>query len=240
MKISRLIIGLLLFITAPPVVITAYESVKLTINLMPDWLLPFGIGTIIGLYLDQKFIRWLPGVEVFEHEFTHAVAAKMFFRKIIKFKVTLTNGGSVVHKGKFGGTFGDDFIGFAPYILPTFTVLLVVLRPLLWDIPPFWYDIVVGFTFGFHTWSTIREFMLGMSPERFRSAATGKWVRSDIASRGYIYSFIFLLTFTLAIHTLLLFIMLKGFYGTRLWWDMLISEFPEFYRNFFQYISGIL
>lgn len=188
-----------------------------------DWFVPFIIGTVLGLIIDHRIIRRLPGVETFEHELTHAIVALLFFRKIVHFRVTAREGGGVIHRGNFGGIIADDMIGLAPYLLPTFTLILVLLRPLFFNEMSIWYDGAIGFTFGFHLWSTFREFGRNFTASRFRSAATGDLVQSDIAKRGFIYSFIFITTWTLAIHGFLLYILLDGYRGIGIWaagvWD---------------------
>ena len=76
---------------------------------------------------------------------------------VVGFVVTRAGTGEVRHRGAFGGVFGDDFSGLAPYFLPTLTVPSVLTRPLLgarW-FPAF--DIWIGGTFGYYAWTMLRE-----------------------------------------------------------------------------------
>ena len=194
---------------------------------------PLVIGIAIGFILDHWFIRIIPGLETLEHEFTHAVAAKLMFRKITRFKVTAFEGGSVSHKGKFGGLLGDDFIGLAPYLLPTFTVVFVLFRPV---IPGSWfpvYDGIIGFTIGYHTWSTVREFMRNLIFFKFPSDSTGKMVKSDLAKRGILYSFTFISVLTLIIHSLLFYIILFDYGGLRMWGHDYLNLTIQYFGNWF-------
>jgi len=114
---------------------------------------------------------------------------------------------------------GDDFIGLAPYFLPTFTFPSVILRPIvpLWGFP--WFDLWIGFTFGYHLWSTLREIRLNWSGTSFQLAGSGEWTKTDIAQRGFIYSGLFILTFGVAIHALLLAVLEMGYRGIPVCWE---------------------
>jgi hypothetical protein len=174
-------------------------------------------GTCLGILADEFILRRIAGFETFEHEFTHAVAALMFFRRIHRFVVTRNGGGLVSHSGGLGGEIGDEFIGLAPYVLPTFTFLSALVRPFVPHEWFPWFDVWIGFTFGYHFWSTAREVRLNWTAEPFPSAGTGEWTLSDIGRRGFLYSVVFIVTTGLAIHGLLLAIILRGFQGAVSW-----------------------
>lgn len=165
-------------------------------------LLPLVVGALGGAALDHIMFRKIPGFETFEHELTHTLAALLFLRRVKEFHVTRYAGGHVVHQSGFGGQIGDEFIGLAPYAVPTFTVLSVLVRPFLPAGCFPWYDVWVGFTLGFHTWSTGRE---------TRSS------QSDIWKRGVVFSAIFILTVTVAVHGVLFAIALSGYSGAVEW-----------------------
>ena len=213
----RLILALLLLALLPGVSIALISALKSFLQAPSELLFPLCIGFVIGLLLDEYLLRRIPGLETFEHELTHAFAAILFLRRITNFTVTLRRGGAVEHSGSFGGRIGDDFIGLAPYLLPTFSALTILLRPLIPEGWFPWYDGAIGFTFGFHTWSTIRETRRNWSSELFPIASSGEMVSTDIARRGHIYSIIYILTTTVAVHGLLIAVLTGGFGGLTAW-----------------------
>ncbi|MBN2135522.1 MAG: M50 family metallopeptidase [Acidobacteria bacterium] len=230
--IKRLIIWLILLPLVPGMVLTFIKSV-IWIFEDKSFFTPVIIGFAIGVIIDHKLIRWIPGVETFEHEFTHFIAAKMFFRKVTGFKVTAFEGGSVTHTGKFGGIVGDDFIGLAPYFMPTFLIAVVIVRPLFFGDGSLVYDGIIGFILGFHTWSSIREFFRNLIFYKFPSVATGKMTKSDIAKRGVLYSITFIIVFGLFLHTLLFYIICFGFKGIPTWGGDFWLESIQFFKSFF-------
>lgn len=181
-------------------------------------LFPVAFGTILGLIIDQIMLRHWPGFETFEHEVTHAIVALFCLRKIRRFVVTRHGGGYVEHQGSFGGLLAEDLIGFAPYILPTFTVISVLFRP--WVDLPYrpWFDGWIGFTLGFHTWSTLRETKEAWTHRAFAAAGTGETMKSDLGRRGLIFSSIYIATTTTAIHGLVLALILGGYGGFGMWY----------------------
>lgn len=158
-------------------------------------------GLVAGSALYFVLLRRIPGFEVFEHELTHALIAWLYLRRVTNFTVRRNNGHILFDRG-FGGIFGDDMIGFAPYVLPTFTAVLILIRPLLGGTPLGWYDFWIGATFGYHVWSGHRE----LSPRQ-----------PDLATRGLLYSLIAVPTLALITHGLLLTILLHGYGGVPAW-----------------------
>jgi hypothetical protein len=177
---------------------------------------PVVLGAVIGIVVDWFVLDRIPGLHTFEHELTHALVALVFLRPIARFVATRRSGGYVQHGGGFGGWIADDFIGFAPYVVPTFTVAAVLARPL---VPAGWfpyYDVGIGATFGFHLRSTIDETARNWSAQPFQ-AAHGEWTLTDIGQRGFAYSVCFIATLTLAIHGLLLELLVRGGSGAGTW-----------------------
>jgi hypothetical protein len=211
----RFVIGIALLILLPGVAAGFASSVVLFVN-TPTFLLPIAIGIVAGILLDQFVFRRMPVVETFEHEFTHAIVALMFFRRVTGFTVR-RRGGAMSHQGGFGGQFGTDCIGLAPYVMPTFAVFSVLARPLV--PPPWfpWYDVWIGLTFGYHTWSALQEIGESWTKKRFVSVGTGEVTQTDIARRGYFYSAIFITTVGLAIHGVLIAVLLNGRHGVADW-----------------------
>jgi len=174
-------------------------------------------GAILGVIFDHFLVRKAPFLATFEHELTHAIAALMFFRLVTRFVVIRGEGGYIRSMGGFGGAFGDDFIGLAPYLFPTFTFFFSLVRPALpagW-FP--WFDGWVGFTFGFHLWSTVAEIKRNWHASFFQVAGATDRTQSDIGSRGFIYSTVFILSLTLAFHGVVLAVIQHDYSGFLVW-----------------------
>ena len=200
-----------------------------------------GLGFVLGFGLDQIVFRRLGGFETFEHELTHAVASLLFFRRVTAFKVTSREGGWMEYTGGFGGMLGDDFIGLAPYVLPTFTVISVLVRPLLRQGGFPWFDLWIGATLGFHTWSTIRETRLSWTSRTFHTAGTRDEVtQSDIARRGFVYSAVYILSVTAAIHAALFYMVALGYPGLEQFWHVLWRASAIFWTLCWTFLTGQL
>lgn len=178
---------------------------------------PIAAGVLLGIFFDQVLLRRAPAIETFEHELTHAVCALLFLRRIDRFVVRRNGAGAVQHHGRFGGTIGDDFIGLAPYFLPTFTVVMILVRPLL---GPRWFpgfDVGIGGTLGFHLWTTARETRENWTGTTFADAVSGRETRTDIAERGFVYSLLFIAVLGLAVTGILAAILSDGYAGFPAW-----------------------
>ncbi|OPZ85503.1 MAG: hypothetical protein BWY76_01383 [bacterium ADurb.Bin429] len=193
----RLVLGLG-FLALLPGVAGALWVVLTTAGGFGWW--PIIAGLAAGTALYFILLRRIPGFEVFEHELTHALVAWLYFRRVTNFSVKRDNG-HVIFLNGFGGVFGNDMIGFAPYVLPTFTAILVLIRPFLHG-PLWWYDFWIGVSFGYHLFSGYRE----LSPRQ-----------PDLASRGLLYSFIAVPALALTVHGLLLAILIHGYAGVPSW-----------------------
>ena len=178
---------------------------------------PFAAGVLMGIFVDQVILRRVPAIETFEHELTHALCAMLFLRRLESFVVRRDGGGAVRHRGTFGGVFGDDFIGLAPYFLPTLTLAAILVRPLLGPRWFPWFDVGIGGTFGYHLWTTVRETRGNWTGRIFPDAISGQPARSDIAERGFVYSFIFIVVFGLAVTGLLAAVLVHGYPGIGAW-----------------------
>lgn len=228
----RLLKSLALLILFPGIVYALFQSLVIISRQDELWIL-LAIGFFAGGVIDSILKRHAPGFEVFEHELTHAIAAILFFRRIEKFVVTHSQG-HVRYSGGRGGVFADHFIGMAPYILPTFSMFLVLIRPLLGAESFSWYDILIGTTLGFHTLSTIREFQEAWRKDYF-SSLSGNMVQTDLGRVGLVYSAIYISVLTAAIHGLLFFIIIAGYPGVVLWWTVFWSTTV----NFASFLPGI-
>jgi len=171
------------------------------------------IGIAISGLAHYFFIRKFPVISTFEHELTHAIVALLFFRKVSNFIVTNGQGGSVSHSGNFGGRFGSLNITLAPYFLPTFTFILILLRPVIPVEHIMWFDILISFSFGYHLFSTIEEIKINWTKVSFTAAKSDDLTKSDIAKSGYIFSFIYILTLTTLIHGFIIWVWIDNYDG---------------------------
>jgi hypothetical protein len=211
----RFVIGIALLILLPGVAAGFVSSVIFLLH-TPSILVPIAFGIVAGILLDRFVFHRMPVAETFEHELTHAIVALMFFRRVTGFTVR-RSGGAMSHQGGFGGQFGTDCIGLAPYVLPTFAVFSLLARPFV-PAPWFpWYDVWIGLTFGYHAWSAVQEISESWTKKRFVSVGTGEVTQTDIARRGYLYSAIFIATVGVAIHGVLIAVLLDGGHGAADW-----------------------
>ncbi len=178
---------------------------------------PLAAGIVAGILADQLILRRVPVIGTFGHELTHALCAMIFMRRVESFVVRWDGNGAVRHRGRFGGVAGDDFIGLAPYFLPVLTVGAVLIRPLLghqW-FPGF--DIGIGGAFGRHLSTAIRQTRGGWTGRVFPDALSGRPTQSDIAERGFVYSFLFITISGLAVAGFLAAVVLQGYPGIGAW-----------------------
>jgi hypothetical protein len=202
----------LLFI---PALFSAFMISGKTFIHSPQILLPFAIGTILGIIIEKTILRRFDRFETFEHELTHVVVALLFFRRIDEFVVT-SRGGQVRYGGGCCGEFGSDMIGLSPYFLPTFTLISALVRLFLGNHAFPWFDGWIGFTFGFHLWSTIDEVRTNWTSTPYVDYS-GESTRTDIGKRGLIYSTLLITCFGLVTHGVVLALMTKGFPGVLNW-----------------------
>jgi hypothetical protein len=197
----KLLAGLIALFLLPGSAIALWDGILLVYG--DSFILKYSLigivsGGIIYFLLIHRWNHFL----TFEHEFTRAFMALMFFRKINKFIATKYEGGVVYHSGGFGGEFGDIMITMAPYFFLTFTMIALLFQPL---VPPKFssvYILFIGFTFIFHHLSTIRELRINWNSNTFPEAISGRIRITDIASSGFVFSFIFILAMTLFFNAL--------------------------------------
>jgi len=111
------------------------------------------------------------------------------------------------------GRLGKEMVGFAPYILPTFTLFSALFLPLIPDEFQYYFLIWIGFTFAYHTISTIEETKQSFNNRTFKMAGTGEETRSDLGRRGLFYSALSIVAFTLFFHLLVIVIITDGYAG---------------------------
>lgn len=105
------------------------------------------IGIILTPFLGRLVKSNVMWFETFSHEFTHIVIALLFFRKVKSFHAGEENG--VVYTSGVNQN-GLIPMALAPYCLPIFTYLFLIVRTLvafqgLWVI-----DIMIGISVAFH------------------------------------------------------------------------------------------
>ncbi len=177
-------------------------------------------------------------IKILEHEITHAFFSLAFFRIVTRLVAT-SRGGCVSYRGNFGGVFGDIAISLAPYVCPTFTIIMALIRPVLPSDKLAYVDAVIGFTLGFHTLTTISETVLAFKYPYFANVDEDP-ARSDMAKMGFVFSTIYIIFFTVFYHGVVL-CQLRGTFsdtwgfiksGALAGWDLTINLFFVIQRNF--------
>lgn len=212
---GRVLFGLVLLFFLPGA-FSAFLYFAKAVLQGPGWLLPYLVGTIFGIFFDLAVVRKISALDILRHEVGHALTALVFFRRIDHFVVT-RHGGEVYHSGGLGGGLVDDIIGLAPYTIPVLYLASVLVRPILESRWFPWFDVWVGFSFGLHLWGSFRDIRSNWSRKPFIGAWSGNTLLTDIASRGFVFSFIYIIIVSLTIHGILLAIMLKGYAGILVW-----------------------
>ncbi len=128
---------------------------------------------LLRLVLFRRNEKWM---QTFAHELSHTIVGLFFFRKIHSF-LAEEGTGVIYHSGR--RHFGDIFISLAPYCLPYFTYIFLLLRIVGADNMLYIFDILVGFSLAFH---------LGCFISQTRSYQT------DIQQHGYLRSYLFIAT----------------------------------------------
>jgi len=195
----------------PGSAVFAWEGILQIAQSQELWF-PLAIGAVSGVILTIIVIKYVQVLCTFEHEFTHAIVALMFFRRIKRFVVTISNGGFVEYTGTIGGRFGDMMITIAPYFLPTFTVIAILFRPLIPDQHTFLFSAFIGATIVFHLISEVEETWRNWRAGGHKGSK-GKKDISDIKKFGYIPAFFAIIGLTLFIYGIIFYILPAGYTG---------------------------
>jgi len=209
----RFFLALLALFLIPGSVFAFWEALIFIATNKGLWI-PLISGFGLGIPFYFIVIKKIHVISTFEHELTHALVALLFFRRIHKFIVTSKRGGQVQYSGNFGGEFGTLLIGLAPYYLPTFTLIAVMVRPFLptgW-FP--WFDVFIGGTLAFHICSTPEETKHAWTKRTFTGVGDNQKTRSDIGKVGYIFAFLVIVGFGLFLLGLVLQMICTGYSGT--------------------------
>jgi hypothetical protein len=231
----RFFLGLLALFIIPGSTLAFWDAL-LVISHNKDLWVPLVVGLATGIPVYFTVIKKIPYISTFEHELTHALVALLFFRRIHKFIVTSKRGGLVQYSGNFGGEFGTLLIGLAPYYLPTFTLIAVLVRPVLpaeW-FP--WFDGFIGATLAFHICSTPEETKQAWTKQTFASAGDNQKTKSDIGEVGYLFAFLVIAGFGIFLMGLTLKLIGFGYAGT---WPFLKQVGKTSYEDYAAWIREI-
>lgn len=233
---TRILTVIVMVALAPGLVSGFWQGVAGIASHRTIWV-PVLIGFASSLVLDRFLHRRMVKFAVFEHELTHSLAGFLFLRRVRGF-VAGKGGGAVKQSGNFGGKVGDDFIGLAPYFMPTFTVAAVLLRPALPENCFPWYDGFIGLTFGFHLWTTFRETKSNWHAGWFSNALNGEPTQTDIGSRGFLFSGVYIATMTVFVQGLLGFILVRDYAGVPDWVRVFSGALARFWTGLVSQVSG--
>lgn len=138
-------------------------------------------GMVAYLFLYFLFLRRIDSRfwQTFDHEFTHIIFALIFFKKIANFTVSADNGGSVRHYGN-----SNFIIALAPYFVPTFALLLFVLRFIAHKNAIPYFNFSIGFLLMYDFVALIEE---------------AHWDQPDLKRHGLLFSYSAIGMFYLAI-----------------------------------------
>jgi hypothetical protein len=235
----KLLAGLIALFLIPGSAISFWDGILLVAG--DSFILKYSLigivsGGIIYLLLIRRWNHFL----TFEHELTHAFMALLFFRKIHRFIATKNDGGVVYHSSGFGGEFGDIMITMAPYFFLTFTMIALLFQPLIPQKYLSVYIWFIGFTFIFHHLSTIRELKINWNSDTFPEALSGRTRITDIASSGFVFSFIFILSMTLLFNALTFWLLKYSYSGFVPFVKEVFSESLNIYKIIFIKLSSII
>ncbi len=157
MRFLRFITGLFLL----PVIVAQGKTVAFILPGFFSASFPYVNGDVLAIF--GGYFLWLilqmcckvpDTLYIFGHELTHAMWALLTFSKVGKIKISKKGGYCEV-------TNPGPFITLAPYFVPFYSVIVLLLRfgiGLFTDMTPYsgWWFIILGFTYGFHLTNTIK------------------------------------------------------------------------------------
>ena len=161
-------------------------------------LIGFVSGALFWIVLRKK----LGFFGVFQHEFTHLVMGLLMFQKPEAFFATASRG----HVRVGGKNF---FVDLAPYYFPTFSIILLLVFPLLKESAFPVYFAVLGFMTGYHLVSQIIDF---------------KFHQGDIRVSGKAFSVVFCLFASLLAYGFIFAFVAGGYRGG---WEFIKAGIPE-------------
>ena len=158
------------------------------------FLLPIA-GTAVLWYV----IPGLAGspLTIFAHEATHMLAAVLTFHKPTGMNIVEDKGGSFSYAGK-----GNWFITIAPYFVPTFPLIWMIVGLFLKQPFETWYIFSYGFLVGFHISANLTQMHVQ---------------QPDFKKAGWIFTILFIPSANMLCAGYLWCFALKGWSGLSLW-----------------------
>ena len=194
MKIVKIIFAVILIPALMGFAEVFYELIRDISSLHNSKLRIFmsGMAAYVPFYL--LVLRRSGFVETFEHELTHMLFAKLFFKKTDKFFASERQGGFVATEGH------NFIIALAPYFFPTLSFVLISLGFIIKE--EFFTPLIalIGFSLSYHIVSTMKELRPG---------------QSDIKGQGYIFSMVFIPTAIFIFYGIVLSFSFYGYDGLK-------------------------
>lgn len=184
-------------------------------------------GFAVGIVAGRAMLRWLPTLSIAEHEFTHLLAGLPFGCLPTKF-VVRRSGGLASHRPTpipYIGPMVEDFVTLAPYVLPTFSVIVAIGLPWLAG----WGQGLLGLTLGYHLSTTWAEMLVNWTGRRLERADRQGDIRSDFAQVGFGFSLVYVPVVALALHGLVLAVALNGYAGLSAWAGFVVRGVSGFW-----------
>lgn len=215
LKILKWPLALLMVILFIPSLKTDIFIVQQTINqnFMMNFIVP-----VIGMIVLWFIIPGLNGshFSIFEHEFTHMIAALLTFHCPRSMKIESDKGGAFGYYGE-----GNWFITLAPYFLPTFPLLMMIIS-LFWtwtgkNIPSLFIP-VLGMMFGYHLVSNATQI---------------HGEQTDFPKAGWLFSILFLPTANLITFGFVWAFAARNWKGISSWFHILFHETELFINRIF-------
>ena len=157
----------------------------------------FLLGSVVSFIFCYLFFNKLRYILTFEHELTHNIWALLFFKKPEGFHVNSDGSGLFEYSGSTG-IMSKVFILLSPYFFPTITFFLILLSLLIKEGFVSIYFLVIGVSFGYHLFSTIKETHLE---------------QTDITENGYFTSFNIMLLMNIIMNGVVIAFINNGFDG---------------------------
>jgi len=148
-----------------------------------------------GIFMPIWFIwgRYSHFLNTFEHEITHMLVGLLMFKRPHELHVTHGAGGHVLIQGS-----NNFIITLAPYFLPTFSYLLLLVYPLLADAYHPYFFVILGLITSYHVFSTWQETSL---------------VQTDIHANGVVFSLLFIIAANIISYGFILAFILGGWHA---------------------------
>ena len=181
------------------------------------------LAPVISVVVLWNLVPGLSGsaLTIFGHEVTHMLAAILTFHKPKGMSIEQDKGGSFTYEGK-----GNWLITIAPYFIPTFPLLWMLMGLFLGQGGHFdtWYIIGFGIIVGFHIAANFTQ---------IHSEQT------DFKKAGYIFTMLFIPGANLLLIGYLWCFALRGWTGLSLWHQYLTPAYQTFIQNLIHQIQQL-